>query len=357
MFSPGIHHLRKKRSTKCKKWSSSMDKSSEGSLKYLRRRLDQMGYKQHLGLDSVPLVSKVLSDLVHTTVSLRNAKLSAGKKTHSHVQLETWSDTSRAAVSTRLDCGDHVHAGVARRDKTTQTDEDLPRPPPSLDGGDQAVLADSRTVAQQEDVDKVPSELEEPSQHVRLLNSRVEELQVSKQRLEQEVQRLTSKHQDVSRQLARKDAILCQMELAKQQVENMAWMKLSASKEVILRQQEVMKDLHDNLTLLREEKMFAEEGVREQVEGEDDTPFLEEERSGVQDKIVTGKNLVLELEAMRSQDGDCGSPSVDDAMKSEDEARDQDQQTTECSRSFTSSPLQGKKAKFVLAATFNCDQK
>ncbi|XP_061833485.1 uncharacterized protein [Nerophis lumbriciformis] len=332
------------------KWSSSMDKSSDGSLKYLRRRLDQMGYKQHLGLDSVPLVSKVLSDLVHTTVSLRNAKLSAGKKTHSDVQLETWSDTSRAGVSTRLDCGDHVHAGVARRHKTTQTDEDLPLPPPSLDGGDQAVLADSRTVGQQEEVSKVPSELEESSPHVRLLNTRVEELQVSKQRLEQEVQRLTSKHQEVSQQLAHKDAILCQMELDKQQVENMAWMKLSASKEVILRQQEVMKDLHDNLTLLKEEKMFTEEAVREQqVEGEDDTNFLEEERSG--------QNLVLELEAMRSQDGDRGSPSsVDDVMKSEDEERDQDQQEMECSRSFISSPLQGKKAKFVLAATFNCDQ-
>ncbi|XP_061894642.1 uncharacterized protein LOC133644287 [Entelurus aequoreus] len=343
------------------KWSSSMDKSSDGSLKYLRRRLDQMGYKQHLGLDSVPLVSKVLSDLVHTTVSLRNAKLSAGKKTHSDVQPETCSDTSRAGVSTRLDCGDHVHAGVARRHKTTQTDEDLPLPPPSLDGGDQAVLADSRTVGQQEEVGKVPSELEESSP---LLNTRVEELQVSKQRLEQEVQRLTSKHQEVSQQLAHKDAILCQMELDKQQVENMAWMKLSASKEVILRQQEVMKDLHDNLTLLKEEKMlFTEEAVREQlvqVEGEDDNTFLEE-RSGVRDnldKMVTGQNLVLELEAMRSQDGDCGSPSsVDDVMKSEDEERDQDQQETECSRSFTSSPLQGKKAKFVLAATFNCDQK
>lgn len=45
----------------------------------LRRRLDQLGYRQPLGIDSLPLVEKLFNDLVHTTESLRNAKLSAGK--------------------------------------------------------------------------------------------------------------------------------------------------------------------------------------------------------------------------------------------------------------------------------------
>eukprot|EP00794_Sanderia_malayensis_P007402 gene7402-8222_t len=41
----------------------------------LRKRLDQLGYRQPLGLESVPLVEKLFSDLVHTTESLKNVKL------------------------------------------------------------------------------------------------------------------------------------------------------------------------------------------------------------------------------------------------------------------------------------------
>ncbi|TNM87525.1 hypothetical protein fugu_005746 [Takifugu bimaculatus] len=45
----------------------------------LRKRLDQLGYRQPLGTESLPLVEKLFNDLVHTTDSLRNAKLSVGK--------------------------------------------------------------------------------------------------------------------------------------------------------------------------------------------------------------------------------------------------------------------------------------
>ncbi|XP_021250077.1 centrosomal protein of 135 kDa isoform X2 [Numida meleagris] len=45
----------------------------------LRKRLDQLGYRQPLGVESLPLVEKLFSDLVHTTESLRSAKLSAEK--------------------------------------------------------------------------------------------------------------------------------------------------------------------------------------------------------------------------------------------------------------------------------------
>uniref|UniRef100_A0A672HCG7 Centrosomal protein 135 n=1 Tax=Salarias fasciatus TaxID=181472 RepID=A0A672HCG7_SALFA len=45
----------------------------------LRKRLDQLGYRQPLEIESLPLVEKLFSDLIHTTESLRNAKLSAGK--------------------------------------------------------------------------------------------------------------------------------------------------------------------------------------------------------------------------------------------------------------------------------------
>ncbi|KAM6346411.1 centrosomal protein of 135 kDa-like [Podargus strigoides] len=45
----------------------------------LRKRLDQLGYRQPLGVESLPLVEKLFRDLVHTTESLRSAELSAGK--------------------------------------------------------------------------------------------------------------------------------------------------------------------------------------------------------------------------------------------------------------------------------------
>ncbi|XP_068599752.1 centrosomal protein of 135 kDa [Brachionichthys hirsutus] len=56
-----------------------MNATAERKFVHLRKRLDQMGYRQPLGIDSLPLVEKLFSDLVHTTESLRNAKLSAGK--------------------------------------------------------------------------------------------------------------------------------------------------------------------------------------------------------------------------------------------------------------------------------------
>lgn len=46
----------------------------------LRKRLDQLGYRQTLGLESLPLVEKLFADLVHTTESLKNTKLELGKK-------------------------------------------------------------------------------------------------------------------------------------------------------------------------------------------------------------------------------------------------------------------------------------
>lgn len=45
----------------------------------LRKRLDQLGYRQPLGVESVPLVERIFNDLLHTTESLRNAKLQMSK--------------------------------------------------------------------------------------------------------------------------------------------------------------------------------------------------------------------------------------------------------------------------------------
>ncbi|XP_006167755.1 centrosomal protein of 135 kDa [Tupaia chinensis] len=45
----------------------------------IRKRLDQLGYRQTLTVECLPLVEKLFSDLVHTTESLRQSKLSAVK--------------------------------------------------------------------------------------------------------------------------------------------------------------------------------------------------------------------------------------------------------------------------------------
>ncbi|XP_013391946.1 centrosomal protein of 135 kDa [Lingula anatina] len=44
----------------------------------LRKRLDQLGYRQPLGVESLPLVEKLFADLIHTTESLKKSKLASG---------------------------------------------------------------------------------------------------------------------------------------------------------------------------------------------------------------------------------------------------------------------------------------
>jgi centrosomal protein CEP135 len=44
---------------------------------HVRRRLDQLGYPQPLGADSLPLVERLFADLVTTTDSLRSASVRA----------------------------------------------------------------------------------------------------------------------------------------------------------------------------------------------------------------------------------------------------------------------------------------
>ncbi|XP_071786802.1 centrosomal protein of 135 kDa-like isoform X1 [Asterias amurensis] len=56
-----------------------MSAQAEQRFTALRKRLDQLGYRQALGIDSLPLVEKLFNDLVHTTSSLKNAKLQASR--------------------------------------------------------------------------------------------------------------------------------------------------------------------------------------------------------------------------------------------------------------------------------------
>ena len=52
-----------------------MATNTERKFTSLRKRLDQMGYRQPLAIESLPLVEKLFGDLLHTTESLKNTKL------------------------------------------------------------------------------------------------------------------------------------------------------------------------------------------------------------------------------------------------------------------------------------------
>jgi len=49
--------------------------TAEQKFTSLRRRLDQLGYRQPLGIESLPLVKQLFADLIHTTESLKNSRL------------------------------------------------------------------------------------------------------------------------------------------------------------------------------------------------------------------------------------------------------------------------------------------
>ena len=54
----------------------------------LRKRLDQLGYRQPLGVESLPLVEKIFVDLVHTTESLKKTKLQLNKGKNDKVSID-----------------------------------------------------------------------------------------------------------------------------------------------------------------------------------------------------------------------------------------------------------------------------
>jgi len=56
-----------------------MTTATERKFTSLRKRLDQLGYRQSLGIESLPLVDKLFGDLLHTTESLKNIKQQLGR--------------------------------------------------------------------------------------------------------------------------------------------------------------------------------------------------------------------------------------------------------------------------------------
>ena len=69
-----------------------MATATERKFTSLRKRLDQMGYRQPLCIEALPLTEKLFGDLLHTTESLKNAKQQLGKHTEQKVSL-SWLNT------------------------------------------------------------------------------------------------------------------------------------------------------------------------------------------------------------------------------------------------------------------------
>lgn len=56
-----------------------MASATERKFTNLRKRLDQLGYRQPLGLESLPMVERLFGDLLQTTESLKTAKCGLSK--------------------------------------------------------------------------------------------------------------------------------------------------------------------------------------------------------------------------------------------------------------------------------------
>lgn len=91
-----------------------MSTAAERKFINLRKRLDQLGYRQPLGIESLPLVEKLFSDLVHTTESLRNAKLSVGKTEKESKNLDAVLEPYRTENARLVRENNELHLGLLK---------------------------------------------------------------------------------------------------------------------------------------------------------------------------------------------------------------------------------------------------
>uniref|UniRef100_A0A673NJH9 Centrosomal protein of 135 kDa n=1 Tax=Sinocyclocheilus rhinocerous TaxID=307959 RepID=A0A673NJH9_9TELE len=91
-----------------------MTTSAERKFINLRKRLDQLGYRQPLAIESLPLVEKLFSDLVHTTESLRNAKLAAGKTEKESRNVDAVLEPYKAENARLVKENNELHLGLLK---------------------------------------------------------------------------------------------------------------------------------------------------------------------------------------------------------------------------------------------------
>ncbi|XP_010870556.2 centrosomal protein of 135 kDa isoform X1 [Esox lucius] len=91
-----------------------MSTNAERKFINLRKRLDQLGYRQPLGIETLPLVEKLFSDLVHTTESLRNAKLNAGKTEKESRNLDAFLEPYKTENARLVRENNELHLGLLK---------------------------------------------------------------------------------------------------------------------------------------------------------------------------------------------------------------------------------------------------
>lgn len=91
-----------------------MATATERKFTSLRKRLDQLGYRQPLGIESLPLVEKLFGDLLHTTESLKNAKLQLGKQREQKGVWEQHAEPYKADNSRLVKENNELHQQVIR---------------------------------------------------------------------------------------------------------------------------------------------------------------------------------------------------------------------------------------------------
>ncbi|XP_051581184.1 centrosomal protein of 135 kDa [Myxocyprinus asiaticus] len=103
-----------------------MTTSAERKFINLRKRLDQLGYRQPLAIECLPLVEKLFSDLVHTTESLRNAKLAAGKTEKESRNVDAVLEPYKAENGRLVRENNELHLGLLKlREEKDQISREL----------------------------------------------------------------------------------------------------------------------------------------------------------------------------------------------------------------------------------------
>ncbi|XP_077333576.1 centrosomal protein of 135 kDa isoform X2 [Lithobates pipiens] len=380
-----------------------MSTAAERKFINLRKRLDQLGYKQPLGIESLPLVEKLFSDLVHTTESLRNAKLSVSKNEKENKNFDSVVEPYKAEnarlvrennelhlelLKLKEESDRHIKGGKKRnipfRRQRMQIDQ--PIPPSGMSShpvtqpedpyiADLLQVADDRIRELQQDVASLRQKLDTSEKavnhftqkvelrdkeverlalaldggrshdvislearyrsneklvaHLNLqieylqkangdLEKRVQELLETRQNVTSEVLNLSSKNEELCKELSEIDHMAHQLERDKEMALETADAEIEEAKNEIKRLQMEIHKLESTLAQYRSDLNtceFEKNKLTDELENkkEESRKFesllnhLENEKQRLSNKLekqmVTERELVLEVERMRTQYG------------------------------------------------------
>ena len=97
-----------------------MATATERKFTSLRKRLDQLGYRQPLGIEALPLVEKLFGDLLHTTESLKAAKQQLGKQKEQKVVWEQQAEPYRTDNARLVKENNELHQQLIRQKESSE---------------------------------------------------------------------------------------------------------------------------------------------------------------------------------------------------------------------------------------------